>query len=86
MREVVLDIAIVLGFLRKTEPIRYVCMNIYTFIYIHGYINTEREKEIKELAHVFVEAGKSKFSEQAKRPETQRNGCCCSSSSKAIYW
>ena len=59
---------------------------LHMFIYIHGYINTEREKEIKDLAHVFVEAGKSKFSEQAKRPETQRTGCCCSSSSKAIYW
>ena len=30
MREVILDTVIPLGFLRKTEPIRYVCMNIYT--------------------------------------------------------
>ena len=30
MREVILDTVIALGFLRKTEPIRYVCMNIYT--------------------------------------------------------
>lgn len=35
MREVVLDIVIVLGFLRKTEPIRYVCMNIYICLYTY---------------------------------------------------
>ena len=84
MKVVILDIVTALGFLRKTEPKRYMCMNIYTglymyiYIYIYVYTHTHthkyRERELKVLARMFVEAGKSKFSEQAERPETQRKG------------
>ena len=56
----------------------YVYMYIYIYMYTHTHTHTHthkyRERELKVLARMFVEAGKSKFSEQAERPETQRKG------------
>lgn len=43
MRDVILDLVTVLGFLRETEAIGYVCMNIHTCIYVYGDIDTDRD-------------------------------------------
>ena len=53
------------GFFREIEPIGYMCVHVYLFIYY------------KELAYTIIEAGKAKICRMGQQVEDMiQSGCC----------